>query len=462
MKTTPNPRGISRKDRKRPDAEKTSILALLSPLSRLYAEAELPKSTSRSLTLMMAANLFGCMYGVICGSGTAAMIGLVNQIGADDFAFGILNGIPQAAAILQIPFAMLVNRAHIRKRVMMTFGVVSRALWMLFGLIPLLVPQDPASLRLWTLLFLVGVSSCCGASINVCWFPWFSDLAPSGIRGRWFSCRDALQSVCSIGFGLLTAYLLETLPPQIRYVLIFLLGGALGVMDMVCFGLCEERYTAAPKKIDLRRMLPETFRNRPFVRLTVMWTAWCFTSNLCGAYLGRYSMNEMGLSFASLMLYGTIAASVATVLATPFWGRALDRHRYRNVMGIACIGASLADAFYLFSAPGAIWPVLTRNFLGALFWSGANLSSDCMQLACSPDDSRPFYIAISACVIGLTGTALGTITGGALLEFAAETGLFQSADRYKALIALSIALRFSLTLLLVPRLEEGQRSSASA
>lgn len=420
----------------------------------LYDEARLSQGIRRSLNLILLGNIFGNLFGIICGGGTAAMIGLANQLHAGDFAFGVLNGIPQAAALLQIPFSVLVSRTHKRKKYMLTFGLFSRFLWLLFGLIPLIVPSNPSWLPLWTLIFLLGISSCCSAAINVCWFPWFSDLAPLRIRGRWLSYRETIMAACSLLFGLLVAHLLDTLPPDSRYVIIFLLGGTVGMLDMICFGFCEETYSAPPSRVRFGAVLRDILHNKPFLRLVIMWTAWCFTANLCGPYLSRYSLNEMGLSFTQLMIFGTAAAAVATMLAMRRWGRALDRFGCRSVMLVSALVTSCVDAFYLLSVPGSILPVLLRSFVGALFWSGCNLSANSMQLSASPDDTRPSYLAVFACVTALAGTTLGTLAGGALLEGWQAAGWFTgSFDRYKALILLSVLLRFAAALLLVPPLQ---------
>lgn len=442
--------------------EKMRSRFLHNPLSLLYDEACLPDAIRRSLTLMLMGNLFGNLFGIICGGGTTSMIGLANELQAGDLAFGIINGIPQAAALLQIPFSLLVNRTHRRKRYLLTFGLFSRVLWLLFGLIPLAAPADPSGLRLWSLIFLLGISSCCSSAINVCWFPWFSDLAPIGIRGRWLSFRDTVVAVCNLGFGLLVAHLLDTLPPESRYVIIFLLGGTLGILDMVCFGFCEEKYTAPPRRLHFSAVIKEILQNKPFLRLIIMWTAWCFTANLCGPYLNRYSVNEMGLTFTQMMLFSTAAASVATILVMARWGRALDQFGCRSVMLVAGIGASLTDAFYLLSSPGNVWPVFLRCFIGALFWSGTNLSATSMQLSASPDESRPSYIAVFSCVTALAGTALGSLAGGILLEAWEGAGWFSGGfDRYKALILLSVILRFAFTLLFVPRLTNDREGTPS-
>ncbi len=113
------------------------------------------------------------------------------------------------------------------------------------------------------MIFLLGISSCCGAVINVCWLPWFSDLAPARLRGRWFSFRDMLIAGFNLAFGLLTAWMLDTLPVPTRYVIIFALGGFLGMLDMLCFGLCEEKYSDAPRKLHMGAVLKRIRKERP-------------------------------------------------------------------------------------------------------------------------------------------------------------------------------------------------------
>ena len=425
-----------------------------SPLTQLYSEARLPQVIRRSLNLILMGNLFGNLFGVICGGGTTSMIGLANELQAGDLAFGVINGIPQAAALLQIPFSMLVNRTHQRKKYMLTLGLFSRVLWLFFGLIPLIVPTSPAGLQLWTLIFLLGLSSACSAVINVCWLPWFSDLAPISIRGRWFSFRDMLAAVVNLGFSILVARLLDTLPPETRYIIIFLMGGTLGMLDMICFGFCKEQYSTPPQRLRLVSVLRDILKNKPFLHLVIMWTAWCFTANMCGPYLARYSVNEMGLSFTQMMVFSSVASALATMLVMTRWGRVMNQFGCRSVMLVAALATSLTDGFYLFSTPGNIWPVLLRNFVGATFWSGCNLAANSMQLSTSPEEAKPSYIAVFACITSLAGVALGTLTGGFLLErMEGVAWLPMGLDRYKAMILLSVVLRVLVALLLVRPLE---------
>ena len=162
-------------------------------LRLLYDEARLQPHVRRGLNWIMGGNLCGTLHGTICAGGSAAMVGLAGLLGAGDMEFGLLVAIPQIAAMLQLPFSMLVNKTGKRKIYILTFGVISRLIWLLFGFLPLLSNAPENKLPLYTLITLLGISSACGAAINVCWFPWFSELAPIRIRGRWrlqWSWRD--------------------------------------------------------------------------------------------------------------------------------------------------------------------------------------------------------------------------------------------------------------------------------
>ena len=425
------------------------------PIRRLYDEVNMPGNIRRSLNFIVLGNILGTIHGTICGGGTTAMIGLATEMGANDLIFGILSSIPQVAALMQLPFSVLVNRTHKRKQYMLTMGIFSRALWLFFGLIPYIIPMAPAMVQLWSIIFLLGISSVFGSIINVCWFPWLSDLTPLQIRGRWLSIRESILAGANVMIGLVVAFVLDTLPIETRYVIIFLIGGIAGIMDMVAFAFADDIYSAPPQKEGLFKAFGQVLKNKPFITLTVMWTAWCFTANLSGVFMTPYSMNEMGLSFMQIMIFSTIASALVTIIVMPKWGNMIDHFGCRNVMMISCIVASLTPLFYLLARPGSIWPTLLHNAIGALFWSGANLTCSNMQLISSPNESRPTHLAVFSCVTALGGGMLGSLAGGAMLESMNSAGLFTGfLDRYQALFILSVILRLGFVLLFVPRLTQ--------
>lgn len=431
------------------------------PFRELYDEAKLPNDIRRSLSLMVAGNLFSTIFGFVCGSNSSAMVGLATSMGATDMTFGILTAIGQASALMQIPFSMLVNRTHKRKKYMLTYGVISRALWMIFGFIPIIVPQyfSGINLQIWTIILLMTVISVFGASINVCWFPWLTDICPDLIRSRYLAIRNIILNITSVVGGMGVALILDHLPAEIKYQIVFAVCGLFGVIDMVCFLFCKEQFTAPPKKLHLGEVIKDIWKNQPFMRFMILWTAWNFTANMGGVYMTPYSMNVMGLTFTQVTLFGTIAGAVSSILVMNHWGRALHHYGNKNVMMVSCIGASLTPLFFLFSSPGNIWPMFLHNFIGAWFWSGCNLADMNMQMSYTPDDKRPSYIAIFACVTALVGVTLGSLAGGALLSGMENAHMFETGfmDRYKVLFLLEVVLRLGAVLLLVPKMEENTK-----
>lgn len=430
-------------------------------LENLYNEVNLEKYKRIGLNWILRANMCGNFWGIICGSGTAAMVGLASLFGAGDTEFGLLVAIPQITAMLQIPFSVLVNKTHKRKHYITTWGLASRALWLLMGFLPLIFRNAPGSIPMAVIMILIALSFSGNSLVNVCWFPWFSDIAPLSIRGRWLSTRDTINSVGSLLFGLLAAYLLDVLPANSKFLIIFLIGGMFGVLDMVCFMFAKDEWKTPAPQISLSKTLRGVAANKPFMRFTLMWTAWCFTSNMAGSYLTPYAMNSMGLSYMQVTVFGTVTASIATVLSVGRWGSMIDRYGSRNVMLVSALVTSLTQLLYLFSTPGSVWPMFLYNAIGAMFWSGTNLACNSMQLSASPDADRPSYLAVFACVTALAGTALGTLCGSTLLNYCQVNGLFTASfDRYKALFLVASVLRCASVLLFVPRMPNETQETA--
>lgn len=425
------------------------------PFEKIFNEASLLPKIRRSIYFMTLGNTFGTLFGVVSGGGSSSLTGYAGLLGASDFVYGLLTAIPLAMALLQIPFAAMVSRTQKRKKYMMTYGLFSRVLWLIIGLIPYFIAPNPSWLRLWSVILLVGISSAFSSFINVSWMPWMADLVPLEIRGRWLSKRDAITSIASVTMGLLVASILDRIPGYTGYTIVFVMAGILGMLDMVCFFFVEEVYKTPPLDLKMIPVCKQIISNKPFFKFMIFWTAWSFTANMSGSYLARYALTEMGLTYLNFTLCGQVTAAAVTILVVSNWGRLLDHFGSKPVLWCSCLVAAVTPLFFLFSTYGNIWPTLLHNLIGAAFWSGANLAATSLQLSSSPDDQRPSYVAFFSCFTSLLGAFLGILTGGAILE-----GIHSSAslsaifpDRYKFMIAISVILRIGAVLIFVPKLD---------
>ena len=80
-------------------------LRLSSPFASLYAEIQATPQRARSIRSMFFANLFGNMHGIICASGTTAMIWY-------DGEYIMESSNPVMTQGRQLPNAFVYERAH--------------------------------------------------------------------------------------------------------------------------------------------------------------------------------------------------------------------------------------------------------------------------------------------------------------------------------------------------------------
>jgi len=429
-----------------------------SPFASLYDEAGLTHSLRRGLMFVILGNLSGSLFlNITQGS---AIVGLAAELGASDFTFGILMAIPLFGTIIQIPAAIIVNRAGKRKKYMLSYGIVSRVVWILIGIVPYIVPMNPGWLKLWAVIFLVGISSVGGSFINICFTPWLADLLPMRIRGRWIATRDKLASILGIGFGILTALVLDNVPGVTGYAVVFIVGGSFGVLDMLAFIGVKESPVIQGVAQSITTILKQIYNDKKFFRFMLFWTVWMFSISFGGGTFAlRYALGPLDLSFLQVTLAVQMAGSLTTVAVISKWGRTIDQYGSKPVLLIACSLQAINPLVLLFSQPGFFLPFLLLHLIGAAFWSAANLACFNMQMSCSPDEGRPTYIAIFSCVTSLFGAFLGVFLGGAFLEWLPEflhqaniTFRGHPPDRYKIAFVTSVILRLITVIVFIPGL----------
>jgi len=417
--------------------------------SALYKEAGLLKNIRRSLTFIIFSNIFGTMHGVICGSTTLSLVGLAHTMNATDLDLGLITAICQVAALSQIPFSMYVNKHHHRKKVQLIFGLICRVIWIFVGMIPFVLPMDAYRLQIYTLMIAITISGVSGSAIGVCWFPWFSDLCPGSIKSRFLAKRDVINNVTSLAFSLVVGLLLDYLPVDVKYLIIFIIGGVLGCLDILCFVFVDEVYSAPPKQSRFKDELGNMVKNKRFRNFVLTWAAWCFTVNLGDIFIGQYYLNYLGLSNLDVTIFSTIVCACATILSVMQWGKAINHFGSKNVMLVSCILGCANPLFLLFASKTSIVlsiiATVLRTVYGAWWWSGSNLACTYLQLTTTPDDTRPTYIAVYTVVCATVGNTLGSTLGGVFLDTCVANNWFTGYwDRYKILFIISVILRFAL------------------
>ena len=121
-------------------------LRLRRPSLRLYDATGLSLQTQRGLNMAILAVTFSMVMTTITTG--AAWTGFQRMLGADAQLLGVISAIPVAASTLQILAAYMLERWRARRALFLGFGIVSRLLWVVIGLIPYFTPMAQPQMRL--------------------------------------------------------------------------------------------------------------------------------------------------------------------------------------------------------------------------------------------------------------------------------------------------------------------------
>jgi len=316
----------------------------------------------QSLRTVTIAWMFGIVW-MSCAYGSH-LKSYARMLGFGDFAFGIMAALPWLATFGQLVATIGVERTGLRKHQFLFCMTVSRAMWLLLPLIPLLLPV-PSLLAVTAMLVVLGISSLMAALGTPAWYTWMGDLIPRRIRGRYMARRSRLcspiQIVTVISLGILLDNVTakdapETLLGQpvlmVTACIVFVVAGIFGVTDVLLFRKIRELIPAnrdRPRQHVVNIEVPRPSHRGPTLLLS---------------YFGRYVVAIFGQVligplkdhvFRSYVAYGTMMAFAMTVGGWYWWLNAMEH-----------LGFSKLATNILFMAIGPVSAIVTANLWGGL------------------------------------------------------------------------------------------------
>ena len=402
---------------------------------------------------MLCSCACGNVFGIITSG--AVFTGFAQQLGANDFMFGVLMAVPFIGTFMQLPTSILVSKFGHRKKAVLIFGGISRAVWVIIGLVPLFVPVSPITLRIWIVIFFKVVSAMSSSVVAVSFTPWMAEFVPTSIQGRWLSLRNKIESIISVSVGLVISYLIDSIHGYVGYMLVIVLGGLIGLLD-ICFYIgVVDVPVRAEADVNWVTTFKRVVTNGPFMYITMFWTAMNFSTQLAEPYLIRYALGPMQLSFLQTTLCFQIVTALVSLLFVGKWGLLIDRYGTKPTLVITQIVTSLCMLLWLFARQGNLMIVLIYCAISSSFKCASMLLSVSMLINFSSREQRSSYIAVQACFTQLLGNFLGVLAGGALLEwlrlFVMQIGFV--LDYYQVLFILSMCLQLLAQVLFLPKVK---------
>ena len=363
-----------------------------------------------SLRMVTVAWMFGVVWMV--GVGGSHVRSFCRMLGFDDFAFGLMNAIPSLAAFVQIAATIMVERSGLTKFHFIEVTTISRAMWLLIPLIPLVLPA-PSPGAVAAMLAVLTIATLMAHMGAPAWYTWMGDLIPRRIRGRYMAQRDRLCKLIQVAAVIIIGIIIdqarvagapETATGQPRLLItaciVLFVGAVFGVVDILTFyGIREimppvaEKFrqpavdirVARPKAPGLaggaaylwryaaaavRQVLVEPLADRSFRYYVGYGLVLTFAMTVGGWYYWLLAMEHLGLGNLATMSLFMAIGPFSGILSAGLWGRLIDRWGRRPVLIIATSGIAMAILPWFLARPDTPCPVFVA---AAVNWASMHV-----------------------------------------------------------------------------------------
>jgi len=342
----------------------------------------------------------------------------LSALGAPTALAGLLVPIRQAGSMLpQLAVAGRIRGFKKRKWFWVGAGLVQAVVLLLMALLAPTLPALGAGL---TVVVLLGVFSLASGVGSVSFKDVMAKTIPQGRRGRLLAVRATTGGILALGAGwLLRTYVADAVALTPYLILLFIAAG-LWFGAALLFGAIEEEDGATEGGRNALQEAKAGFkllRKAPGFRRFIIARALLLSVTLSVPF---YALDAKALTDNRTSSLGVfvIAASLAQVLSSPFWGRFSDRSS-RTVMmlggGLAAGAGTLALLFGFLPATQQNAYIYAFIFLLIGFArAGVRLGRKTYLVDGAPADQRPLYVALSNTIIGaltLAGGAFGLVAG---------------------------------------------------
>ena len=369
----------------------------------------------RGLTPLILSGFFGSLYAV--GVSSPAATDFFRELGATEFQFGLISGLPLIMIFMQFVGAAVLNRVARRKPIFVGLALAYRLLYLGVAFLPLaLRHSSPQAVMPVIIVFLALIAAASHFASPFC-FSWVADIVPRRVMNRVWGWRQRVAFVgWTMAYLVVTGLLYSRQGPTTRLYPLLVAGALVaGAVDILLYLRLPDPPNAIIRDRDLWHNLVEPARNPLFKRFIAYACFWEMALQFGSVFLIVYSLKILKLPPYLVMLYWTLQG-IGNAIASGFWGRMADRFGHRPVLRI-CIGYKpmLFLGFLLVTPHNMYWLIPLLLFPDGLVNAGYGLANQGYLLTMSPQRNRSMFIAAQTGLAGICG-GLSVIVSGALLE----------------------------------------------
>ena len=256
-----------------------------------------------------------------------------------------------------------------------------------------------------------------GATLGFCliravgasaWFPWLHEVVPEGQRAAYFSAETAIAQVVVVCVAAMQAVLLRGNPGVPRFLCVYGLGIASGLVSLVWMSRIPGGDAAPGPRPERQgfRAYRVALADRPYVAFAVTASLCLFCISWYTGSVVLYMRDAVGLASRTIMML-MAAGGMGTLLTIRFWGRFAQHSGSGRAMFKTLIGHSLAALSFVALSPAAPWVLyglVPALVCAAIFAAAFSVAANRAMLNYVHAAHRPAYTNLW---IGGTSLALG-------------------------------------------------------
>ena len=355
----------------------------------------------------------------VASTGGMFLVGFAIDLGADNVLLGAMSAVPQVFVVFQFLSAWWVQRGASRKKLSLTFALITPLCWSCIAAMPFFAPVMGVTARMTVLIGVIALVTLSAQLAMNARASWLGELIPEARRGRFFGYCSLFGGIIAAGFAIVEGGFLDFIRSKglFAFTALFFFGAIFGLISAAL--LLPQPDCPLPgghRKVAFRSHLRAAIRNRPFVLLAVT-SAVISMNNIAGPFYNAYCLRDVGLSFLGLGLLNSVATAAA-LLSAPFWGKLADRFGCRPVLVVGLLAISPLSAIWLFVPPGAphrAYLLLPwTHFLAGLCSAAITVSLASLIYRLSNPEGRAVQLAGHSAFVALSTAPMPLLGGWAV------------------------------------------------
>ncbi len=382
--------------------------------------AHLPTSAiERAVKLSYIQAMLVAVYGA--STGGMFIIGYALKLGASEVQLGLMSTIPMLCIGVQLLSAAIIERGASRRVITAVASLVNALCWAGIIVIPYLFPNALPDVQVGILIGIISLATLFANLAGNARGSWVGDLIPASFRGTFFGKVTMYAGIVGAIFAVIEGFFLDGVQGMGlgAFSLLFGFGMVFGLATAILFFPQADVPIAVTQeeRPTLWQQIRAAFANQRLQRVALYATLWSGTV-ISGPFYTAYMLEYLHMPFKGMALVNT-PAILTMLIASPFWGRIVDRYGCRPVLILCTLYFIPLPLLWIwFTSPLIVYSVaIPLNLIGGVAIAGISVALNTLVYKVTPSAGRAVQFAIYSIVVTLLVAPLPTL-GGCLPGFA--------------------------------------------